>query len=369
MLGCEKIREQSNGWVCATCPFATWTHAGGSDSTPSFAVKVSGGQSGYRCLSCGKGGPLSRMPWALSAVSGGAVRMAPLFEFLRTRNVSTMEEIRDRARTEYVPKVRRPPPLVGSTKVQEFTIPERDPNGREAEPVVTIPEADMHRFEKLPPEILAMKVCAKRIITPRSYEDWQIRWHEPSKRIAIPLRDHEGRLIAISGRIADDDHCPRHGTAYEIRVEPPKQPGGKEKRRRWCDECDHEATPKYLHTVGFKRNNYLYGEHRIARGRAGILVEGQFDTVSLHQRRYNGFGIMGTYLAPEQIRKVREWFTSIVILREWDKAGVQLAKNVEASLQGIMPVSVKALPDHVDADEIDDNSLCDILGPPNLDPR
>lgn len=54
-LHAKNIRV-SGGWVSSSCVLARWTHAKGSDSTPSFAVSVDpSAPSGFNCFSCVQG--------------------------------------------------------------------------------------------------------------------------------------------------------------------------------------------------------------------------------------------------------------------------------------------------------------------------
>jgi len=210
-----------------------------------------------------------------------------------------------------------------------------------------------------------MPVLAKRRITPRTYEDWQIRWHPWVGRIAIPTRDHRKRLVGIAGRLGDDVHCFRCDAAFVVVMEENfERPDLPPKRRHVCPTCGHRRPPKYLHTKGFSRDNFLFGEHRIRKGHPGILVEGQFDAIAINQWGYNVAGVMGTWLSAEQTAKVAAWFTEVTILHETDLAGVTMAGRVRDTLVHHVPVKVRALPEGRDADELLREEAADILGPP-----
>ena len=74
-IGCSKIKTRSNGWVEASCPFALWKHAKGTDRSPSFAVSiVPKGTSRYRCHSCGSHGEMLQFLWRLESLSGRSYR-------------------------------------------------------------------------------------------------------------------------------------------------------------------------------------------------------------------------------------------------------------------------------------------------------
>ena len=54
-----EYREGGNGWFNISCPLASITHAGGTDSHKSFAIKVNDTKSGYHCFTCHRKGSLN----------------------------------------------------------------------------------------------------------------------------------------------------------------------------------------------------------------------------------------------------------------------------------------------------------------------
>lgn len=362
-LGCARIRAKANGWVASTCPFATWTHAGAQDSSPSFAIFATDGRSRYRCQGCHRHGDLSALPWALKAL--GYEKWEKLAEFVRKRNHASLSDLQERGKKA---SYEAPPKAVNPAGGAKPTLSLEDLLGDPTAKVV-IPESDLWHFMKLPEEVLAKRVLAKRKIRPRTYEDWQIRWHPFVGRIAIPTRDYTKQLVGIAGRLGDDDNCFDCDVAYEVIYLPPPlgaPEGTPPKKRFQCPTCLRYRPPKYLHTPGFTRDNYLFGEHRVQRGKKGYLVEGQFDTVGMVQLGYNTLGIMGTWLSRVQIAKVKAWFSEVVLVVEGDKAGLDAEKTMLAALAPHLPTSSVRLPEARDADELEPSEACDILGPPNL---
>jgi hypothetical protein len=74
-------------WVSAPCPLAPWTHANGTDSNPSFGVKVNEtDHSVFNCLTCHRKGTLTRLLELLSRFTGdsfdGLIGDAETEEFL-----------------------------------------------------------------------------------------------------------------------------------------------------------------------------------------------------------------------------------------------------------------------------------------------
>lgn len=54
-LGSHHLEQTSNGWAACKCPLAIFTHAGGKDNNPSFAVTIGPEKSNFNCYTCEKG--------------------------------------------------------------------------------------------------------------------------------------------------------------------------------------------------------------------------------------------------------------------------------------------------------------------------
>lgn len=83
LIGAKNVvRDESGGWVRASCPLAPWTHAGGSDAKPSFGVRVptSAEESpNYHCFTCQARGILPGLLGSLSHLSGDRMEEAHNF--------------------------------------------------------------------------------------------------------------------------------------------------------------------------------------------------------------------------------------------------------------------------------------------------
>ena len=135
---------------------------------------------------------------------------------------------------------------------------------------------------------------------------WELGWHAIQKRISIPMRDCDGNLVGISGR------------AWPLHRE-----------------------PKYLHPKGFRRDLFLYGEHRIVKGKPAKLVEGQFDVENLVNFGYeNVLGVLGSYVSKFHIKKLKEWFPSVAIIPDGDKAGRDGARVSAQMIEKRLPVTI-----------------------------
>ena len=89
--------------------------------------------------------------------------------------------------------------------------------------------------------------------------------------------------------------------------------------------------PKYLNSPAsriFDKSSILYGLHlakqTIARTTEVFIVEGQMDTISLHQAGVtNAVGISGTALTQDHIRILKRFAKIIYLALDADSAGVK----------------------------------------------
>jgi DNA primase len=88
--------------------------------------------------------------------------------------------------------------------------------------------------------------------------------------------------------------------------------------------------PKYLNSPAshiFDKSSILYGLHlaksEITKADKVVIVEGQMDTVALHQAGYRyAVGISGSALTREQIRMLRRLTKNLYLCLDTDRAGV-----------------------------------------------
>jgi len=328
---CVKLR--ANGWLEAACPFASWKHAKGVDRHPSFAISVvPGGTSRYRCHACGESGELGLgFLWKYQRLSGKNLKhLASFIE--RTNSPSLADLTRRLAMATSGP---RPPVQVAGIQVPLGLV------GGEKPELQTLPDETLDRYTDNFPQdarryltgsgyMVVMNEDVKcRNLSPEILVAWEILWDEQQGRIAIPVRDADGNLVAVSGR-----------------AWPPNR------------------RPKYLHTKGYKRDFYLYGENKIVVGRPAILVEGQFDVVNLAQYGYvNVLAKLGSYVSRFQVEKLKKWCPSVRVLGDGDDAG---RKGAESSVQAIspyIPAVAIDLPDEVDPGDLTEGQAFEVLGP------
>ncbi len=119
-------------------------------------------------------------------------------------------------------------------------------------------------------------------------------------RILFPLFDTQGRVVAFSGRIFQDDHPAKYLNSPE--------------------------------TILFEKSKILYPYHlaksSFSKNDLAILVEGQFDVVLSHQAGYeNTVAVSGTGLSEEQLSLIARFTKRIALALDADRAGIRAARR------------------------------------------
>lgn len=143
-------------------------------------------------------------------------------------------------------------------------------------------------------------------------------------RVIFPIANYSGNVVAFTGRIIG------------------------------------QGEPKYLNSPAskiFDKSSILYGLH-LAKGEIGkrgsaIVVEGQMDTVSLHQAGVaNAVGISGTALTKEHASYLKRLTTKIYLCLDSDDAGTKATfASIEALANEDFEVRIIRIPNGKDPDE------------------
>ncbi|MFO7767708.1 MAG: DNA primase [bacterium] len=147
-------------------------------------------------------------------------------------------------------------------------------------------------------------------------------------RIVFPFIDRRGRVIGFSGRLLSDDE---------------------------------EAGPKYINspeTPLFQKGRVLYGLHQavknLLKSERALLVEGQFDVLTLHQEGLpEAVAASGTAFTEDQARMLQRLVERVLLLFDADSAGLKAAWRSYTSLvsQGL-DVAFVPLPEGEDPDTL-----------------
>lgn len=345
LVGCTNFKYGS-AWIGATCPFASWRHAKGTDKRPSFGVIVTTeDESHFRCLSCNISGSLKTLVWLLSRYRGTGPWYDAACKLVAVDWPSETELDRRIAMAEKAP-IERTREKLAKARYGSWGVPETTPQplskiNLDSLDYVTLPESDLEVLRPLPKAACEYLYGPRRRLTALTAEVWGLKWQAERRRIVIPVRDHKGALVAITGRALDVQ----------------------EDSGKWVPE----QMPKFLHSKGFHRNFFLFGEHLIEKGQIGYLVEGHFDAMYLRQQGYtNALAVMGSFLAPPQVEKLVQFLSRVVILRDGDKAGETAAIQWRQALLGRIPVALADVKEGVDPDEYSDDALEAMLSLDNL---
>lgn len=336
-LGCQKIKHGNNGWVHATCCFAKWNHSGGHDNNPSFGIAVEvDGHSAYKCHGCHAQGDLLTLIRELGKKSGKTDYQ--IMSFVEKHDQITPEGMQrqmQRVQTPWITKTTNVAGIEMSSRPQQLALGDFVDD--------TISESEFEALYELPLDVRTYMTDPRipfvernengytpRGLTTQTLQRYEVRWNPATKRIITPIRDVKGRLVSLSGR------------AFY----------------KW-------TKPKFLHSKNFPKQHYLYGEFQAAKGKIGLLMEGQFDVQMLDQNGYrSSVAQMGSTLGPVQVQKLTEFFKEVVYLRDGDKAGKDAEAKVKAALHGHTKVTAMEIPEDYDPDDLTSSECHSLLGDP-----
>ncbi|HUT53758.1 MAG TPA: toprim domain-containing protein [bacterium] len=148
-------------------------------------------------------------------------------------------------------------------------------------------------------------------------------------KIAIPIHDHEGSLVAYAGRNVNGE---------------------------W---------PKYRFPIGFHKSQVVFNLRRAkcCNSPELIIVEGFFDCFKVHQAGFqNVVALMGCSLSECQRRLVLSLKRRLLILLDGDVVGRKATKQLVQALRGKLPVIPKYVPLGKQPDNLDEKSLQRLIG-------
>lgn len=167
-------------------------------------------------------------------------------------------------------------------------------------------------------------------------------------RIMFAVHDSQGRVVAFSGRA----------------LPPATGPGASGPSGADVREISHESpkdtVPKYINSPEspiYVKGATLFGlwqaRHAIRQSGGALLVEGNFDAVSLHARGFqNVVAPLGTSFTIDQARLLRRYAVDVTLLFDGDAAGRKAARAAEDPCeQSGLEAKVALLPERFDPDE------------------
>jgi DNA primase len=179
-------------------------------------------------------------------------------------------------------------------------------------------------------------------------------------RLMFAVADVQGRVVAFSGRALgpmpgeeerdDGTSATRHGR--NLAPPPPKYINSRE-------------SPIY--TKGTVLFGLHQARHAVRQREEAIIVEGNFDVVSLHARGIdNVVGPLGTAFTPEQAKLLKRFASNVVLLFDSDAAGKKATRAAREPCRAAgLTARVATLPEGKDPDDFvrakGPDALCEVL--------
>lgn len=164
-------------------------------------------------------------------------------------------------------------------------------------------------------------------------------------RLMFAVIDVQGRVVAFSGRALDE---PAPAELAEHGIEP-------------LGTTPAEPPAKYMNSPEspiYRKREAVFGLYQarqaLRNGEPCVLVEGNFDVVSLHARGIkNVVAPLGTAFTPEQAHLIRRYSTEVTLLFDGDNAGRKAARGARDACRAAgLTARVASLPEGVDPDDL-----------------
>ena len=262
----QVVHLNRRNWLVAKCPFAEYLHEYGTDTNPSFFIKVApDGYSGYNCYTCKQTGNLTRFFDKLGSLRGhdyNALAIRALLEETPD-NFEDWDQVRD--------EEARMTPL------------------------------DKDIYFRMYPSALSSKnsvnYLRRRDISKETVELLEIR-HDPDEaRILFPVYGSQERLYGFTGRTT--------------------LPKEKWPRTKFAKVKDYS---------GLKKDRLLLGEHLIQDDKPILLVEGLFAYANMYEIGADEFcspvASMGSHLSIHQASILTDYGLPVYLLYDNDLAGL-----------------------------------------------
>jgi len=149
-------------------------------------------------------------------------------------------------------------------------------------------------------------------------------------RIAIPIHDASGQLVAYAGR--------------------------------WVSGELPEGEEKYKLPPGFKKSIVLYNLHRVKGQESLVVVEGFFSTMRLHTLDVPAIALMGRSLSEVQEKLLQEsGVKALTLMLDGDTPGREAQAALLQRLAGKFLVRTVELPDGAEPDTVEESVLRKVL--------
>ena len=357
------IKSYTGDKISGSCPFAQWTHSGGSDKNPSFAAfRVSGGWR-YKCMACGESGSMRTMFWRQYHFSKKYNLRVNQIVYAEQKEQPTRKSLDYRVGGSTAGKALHhkrsykpfssdtsgwTPIHMGSAE-QTHMLGVQPAKKRKEYPV---PVSAINRHQQSPiPEYVHDRGMVE------VHKAWGFGNDEGNRRWVMPVFDPDGTMVGYTSRLYwDKGHCFRCGT--DIRRE-----DNPNKNMNKCPRCK-QSYAKYKNHPGEWRRNAVFGAHMCKDGRPIVIVEGPTDVINLWRHGVrDAVAIFGASPSWGQVQLIASMTKDVIVMGDGDHAGQLMNQEVSAMFmrQGIK-VHIVAL-DSGDPGEMSLSDIQSVLPP------
>jgi len=152
----------------------------------------------------------------------------------------------------------------------------------------------------------------------KTLQYFDVCYSETKKRVVIPVRSHDFKIMGLIGRATSTDQEPR-----------------------------------YLYNTGFKRAIVLFNLQNAKRHDSVIVVEGSVDAMKVHQAGFpNVVATLGAQVSAQQAKLLKRYFDKIIIFSDKDDAGDAMKRAIISSCCGKEIYSAEVPEDAKDPGEL-----------------
>lgn len=299
--------SRRKGWVEVPCPLAPWRHSKGTDSNPSFGIRV-GVQSvaQVHCFSCAYSGDLIDLVMELRHLSEKDSR----YDFkLAMQIAETVEEEAGLELAFYDDKAKQGPP-----------------------PVYYFPESWLDTFPSCLKAEDGLLYCQSRSVPKWVIKELDLRYDPLQRRVCFPVRDFAGDLVGFHGRAIDKDNP----LTYRMYTYPQK--GGHNNPQFW------------------------FGEHLLDLDKPVLAVESVFDHARAYEVYRNTACPLTAEINKDKVDRMRDVLCMITML-DGDKAGRRGAAKLRKGLEPHTHCININIPDDLDPGKMSTVSIRKLLDP------
>jgi len=137
-------------------------------------------------------------------------------------------------------------------------------------------------------------------LTDRGFDVDTLKYFEKKRRVVIPVRDANYKLVGMIGRAIDNDQEPR-----------------------------------YLYTTGFRRAKIVFNLCNAKRYDSVVVTEGSLDAIKIHQSGFrNVVATLGSKVSEQQFNLLNRYFDEIIVFPDKDDAGEAMGRSIMESCRG-----------------------------------